>query len=230
MATLAELLAQARIDLDDPEFPGNGDDSNSLWSNAELTGYINRAIDEACFRARLIRDSTSKITQVDVLTGVHTYKLDRRIYQILRAKLDSDVRPLNRTGESELDTEDNGWETRTGQPREYLEDMSAHSIRLIGIPEADDTLRLTVQRTQQTPLRLDYKDKDKPEIADRLHMEVLDYAYYLALRKQDDDTSSLTRANFFLGRFTDLFGERPNEAEIEYFRQREPTHVRAHFF
>ena len=229
MATLADLLAQARIDLDDPEFPGSGDDSNSLWSDAELTGYINRAIDEACLRARLIRDSSSQMTKIPVQTGTHTYKLDYRIYQILRAKIASDTKPLCRSGYKNLDTLEPAWETRTGVPREYIEDMDSQRIRLIPTPEADDTLELVVQRTHKRPLVAGDNCPVIPELPLRVHYDVLDYAYYLALRKQDDDTNSLARATFFLNKFTDTFGERPEESEIEYYRQREPTHVRAHF-
>lgn len=224
MATLNDLLEQARIDLDDPEQPGNGDDSLSLFKTRELVGYINRAVDEACIRSELILDSdTPEVCEVAVAANQAKYDLDSRIILIKRAKLVSATRPLTKIDRDYLDAAHPGWEDRTGPPEQYLADMN-QGIRLYPTPENADTLRLTVWRRPLEPIPA-HKGYQEPPIPPEDHYPLLHWVYYLALDRQDVDTYAPEKAMQHAQAFAQQFGRRKSAWEREFDRKSRPLRV-----
>ncbi|MEF8794320.1 phage adaptor protein [Thiohalorhabdus sp.] len=224
MATLNDLLAQARIDLDDPEQPGGGDDSLSLFKTNELVSYINRAIDEACLRAELILDSdTPDVCEVAVTAGQAKYDLDSRIVLVKRAKLASQPRALKKTDRDALDGMRMDWESDTGTPEMYLADMN-QGIRLYPIPDTDTTLRLTVWRRPLEPIP-SYMGHKEPPIPPEDHYPLLHWVYYLALDRQDVDTYAPEKAMQHAQAFAQQFGRRKAAWEREFDRKSRPLRV-----
>lgn len=195
---LADLIKTARGRLDDQAAP-------FLWSDPELTGYINEAENEAAERARLLHDETSAMTRVDVVAGTAQYKLDGKVVGLDRVVLDSTGLPLARTTREEMDDCMPGWESHEGTPRFFIEREGY--LRLVPKPMAADTLSLALWRLPLEPLE---GTDDEPEIAERHHARMLDWAYHLAYLKRDADTFDEQKAASFAARFTDSFGIRPD--------------------
>lgn len=229
MATLNELMEQARIDLDDPEQPGNGDDSLSLFSTRELVVYLNRALDEACQRSELILDSDTKaVCRVPVTAGEPKYAVDSRILQVKRVKVVGEPRPLEKTDRDTLDAQRPGWEEATGPPTHYLADMN-QGLRLYPTPQADTTLALTVWRRPLEALA-SHKGHHEPPIPVQHHYLLLDWAYYLALNRQEVDTYNPEKANQHAQAFATWFGERKTAWEQEFDRKARPMRVPGRYF
>jgi len=224
MASLQDLVGQSRLDLDDPEVPGSGDDSLSLFKTDELVGYINRAIDEACVRAELILDSdTPEVCEVAVTAGQAQYAVDQRIIRIKRAKLVGEPRPLTQVDRDYLDDHFLDWEEDAGTPRHYLADMNP-GIRLYPAPVNDGTLRLTVWRLPLEPMKT-HRMFEAPPLPPEDHYPLLDWVYYLALNKQDVDTYDPEKAARHAQAFARQFGERKSAWEREFDRKARPLRV-----
>ena len=247
MATVNELLTQMRRDLDDPEVPGQGDDSLSLFGTEELVGYLNRAVDEACLRGRLLLDSdTPAVCRITLEAGKASYPLDSRVYRVHRARLVNHGHVLVKTGRADLDhlyvydeydrpvyTHVADWEDQDGLPRYFLQDMGANGLRVVPRPtenEVPETLALTVYRTQLEPLVAYKAMVQEPEIHPLYHYPLLDWVYYLALSKQDADTYDPEKASRNYAAFEARFGPRPSAEDLELERKGRPMRVRSHFF
>lgn len=227
MATLEELLAQARLDLDDPLFSDS--DVDSRWKTTELIGYVNRAIDESCLRARLIEDTgDTRWGKIAVKTGKASYTLDSRVLRIRRAKLESETAPLLKTGYENLDFRHYDWENETGTPIYFMQDFGDNSLRLVPTPVADDNLILTVQRTQACKLTDDDLENE-PEIPVQHHYQLLHYVYHLAYQRRDDDTYDPEQSTKHLGMFDMHFGPRPTAEDVEAIRREWPRRVRGRY-
>ena len=89
---------------------------NYHWSDGEIVGYINDAVQEACERAKLNRDSTTDgIADIEVVAGQSLYPLHRSVFEVDSVTLDNRV--LCETSIEELGS---AWRTRTGQPSRFV--------------------------------------------------------------------------------------------------------------
>jgi hypothetical protein len=207
--TLEELMIELRTRLEDwgasrTVWEG-GDDSQCLWSDAELVGFLDEAQTEY-FRRRPFRDSsTAEICEVAVTSGEPFYTVDSRILHIHRAKLGSQDEPLVRVAKDEMDEVEKDWETRTAKPIGYI--YREQQIRLVYIPLADDTLYLDVDRLPLASLSWDTPDA-VPEVPIHDHRALLDWATFLALDRPEADTSQTEKAAFYAGAFEMKVGVR----------------------
>ena len=136
---LTDLITQCRVEAWDNATP-------PLFSDSELTQYLNEAQIEACIRKQLIRENTSVVlTQFDILTGVRSYPLDTRMFEIVYADLvpvgssTSTLRwPLGITTAEELDAvRGSNWRTVPFRPlsakfSQVRTSPSSVSLRLFG--------------------------------------------------------------------------------------------------
>ena len=228
MATVKALIDQARRDLDDPEVPGGGDDSLSLFSTEELVSYLNRAVDEACIRTELIVDSdTPEVTRIAVVAGQASYPIDARVLHVKRVRLTgvSQATVLEKSDRDSLDSSRPNWEDETGVPRYYLQDMN-QALRLYPTPDKDAQLALTVWRRPLETLKSHKAAVQEPPIPPEHHFQLLDWVYYLALGKQDVDTYQPEQARSHGQRFAEWFGDRKSAWEMEFDRKKNP-HLRS---
>jgi hypothetical protein len=196
---LSDLIAAFRSDADDQAEP-------YLFSPEDITAWLNEAQVEACIRARLIFDDTTKQTcQIAVKAGQATYPLDPSILKLDQLRLTSQPAPLSRRFESELDGSNPSWQTLTGTPFCYIEKQEENVIQLVGVPVVDDTLLLAVFRK---PLSDMAADADEPEIADHHHRRLVDWALFRAYNRRDADANALALATAADARFTAAFGVR----------------------
>jgi len=171
-----ELLALARERLDDTQLP-------PLVSDATLTDYYNRAIDEACLRQRGILDSTSKVCQFQVNANQRRYVLDPRIIKVGRARVGTTYQPLEPTTIRWLDKNVANWDTpgRTNIPQWYYCDQdrgASINMNLVPTPSLNDKCYLSVWRM---PLDSEYlkNNDDCPPLPIFLHDGLVDWVEHL---------------------------------------------------
>lgn len=189
-----------------------------LWGDEEVMDFLADAQNEACRRARLLIDSTTPaVCQIAVQPGVHTYALDPRVIFVRRARLASADRPLRHLMMRDLDCRP-GWENDPAQPPlGMIHDWQTGALRLHPVPDAADTLLLTVVRL---PLDEPNDPDDALEIHQRYCRNLRHWMLYRAYSKQDSETRDDKRAATALAMFEREFGP-PSPAIDEEWIQRE---------
>jgi len=218
--TLGELLTLLRRAILNDRTDRTAGTSDYLWTDADLVTYINEAQRRFATQGLVLRDGTTdEVTKVTLVAGQSVYPLHESVIAIVSAKLATDQADLVRVGHSVLaaySSPSDNWTdpaTYQGLPPgptlaystdEYLQDydtdsLSQMSLRVHPVPTADqagDIIRLRVVR----------KPIDKflvtslhmvPEISEDYHIDMLDWAAYLALRIVDDDAGNVKRAADF---------------------------------
>jgi hypothetical protein len=197
-----------------------------LWSDAEILGYLNDALDEACERSRLIEDSTTaECCAITLSTGVSRYDLHASVFLVKRLTFRG--RALIESSVEAEDRSDPNWESRTGEPWRFIQTES--QLRLIPTPTADqdgEDIALTVYRRQLESLTLgDFA----PEIAERYHQRLLDWMLHRAYSKPDADTVNPAKADEHEARFIRSFGERVDANVQRKRRDKRPHRTRMIF-
>ena len=224
--TLADFIARFRLDRDDQA-------DGKLWSDAEIRAYLNSAIDEVCERALLVEDTTTAACcEVTLVAGTSTYALHGAVIHVKRVKFNGLV--LSETSDESLDRTDVYWETRTGDPLEYVL-KNKSGLRVVPTPTAasvakSSKLYLTVYRTQLVAITED-TDEDSdlstligiPQI---YHLRMLPWLYAQALRKVDTQTLDRDEADRQEAIFQTSFGVRPDANVQRKRRDRRPPIVR----
>lgn len=217
--TLAELIAEFRRVRQDAQSP-------YLWSDEEITGYVNDAVNEACERAWLIEDrATPSVCAINLTIGVASYPLHDAVVKVKRVALDGV--PLRETSTEQMDGQDTFWETRTGKPGAYLLEGNI-GIRFDRMPTAAQTAALTVYRTPLIPLTT-ANDAASPEIKTLYHLRLMPWVYRCALLKQDSEVVDRVEAEKQETTFTRSFGERPDANVQRKRRDKRPPIVQMIF-
>lgn len=194
-----------------------------LWSDATLVTYINEAQRRFARRGLIIRDGGSDVTKVTLQTGVDKYALDPCILAVMSARYQDDHADLARASHSALDTyrvPDTYFfdpsqlsSLPDGKPLafttdEYLstddyDSMSAVTLRVHPTPSSDYNGKLVNLRVIRMPVE-DLTTANMtavPEIPPDHHLEMLDWAAYLALRIVDVDGGMPALAERFKASF-----------------------------
>lgn len=192
---LESILMQSRIRLDDLGTTG------VLWTDEDLVTYANAGEREICRRALVLKDATSAITTVSLVSGTPTYSIDPRIILVNRAALNGGGR-LKRISVEVLDTI-LGWEAASGTPSYFSTDYSDGMLLVTPTPNANVDLQLTVYRLPLTPMAA---PADTPEIPEALHPYIIDWVCYEAYSKNDADAQNLEKATYFFEKFSKSIG------------------------
>lgn len=234
---LQELLDELRLNILHDRSDRSGGDTDYLWSDATLIRYIDEAQRRFARRSFVLRDSsTPECTLVTLKTGVSEYALHPSLISVLSAKYPTDRNDLARAGHSVLNAgvrATDNWDlsrqplAAVGKPVAFAtdeqvvmgdEDSSATiSMRVFPTPDLASNnlvLRLRVVRSpidRLTPASL----SAVPEIPEDHHLEMLDWAAYLALRIVDDEAGSPKRA----GDFSTTFESHVQEARKQVMRK-----------
>lgn len=228
--TLAELLQELRENiLHDRSHRVDGADDH-LWSDRTLVRYIDEAQRRLAREGLVIWDGvTPEVTQVTLEPEVSTYTLHPSIIAVLSARLSDSERVLVRTGHSGLA----GYQPPThaffghpdeiaarapGRPIGFTTDQSlipsglgpvdSTMLRLFPSPaqalmDEGVTIQLRVVRLPLRRLTLDHLNAEL-EAPSEHHIELLDWAAYLALRIADIDAGMPQRAVEFRASFEDV--------------------------
>lgn len=197
---LGELVQAFRSRSDDVAEP-------TLWTDAEVVSYVNEAQREACIRARLIEDyDTPEVTRLALRAGKGLYDIHCSILRVRRVYLQGAKRTLEPSSvEYQDDTGYADWMTRTGTPRWFIFSGTTSQLRVVDAPSIADTAILRVHRLPLNPMK---QPTDRPEIHDKYHFRLLDWALRLAYLKQDADTYDEQKAEKYEVAFAASFGIR----------------------
>ena len=195
-ATVGELVNFARVQLFDLTVAD--DDTRSLFSNAELIAYANRAQQEfAEFTKCLLDNSTYTIS---VASGTREYTLDDDILELYSGWLGTTgKRVFPRTFEdielgyalnTDTITELGAWETVTGPVEFIIVDHTFGKITTYPISDVTETLNLNVAKTATAITAMN----DTLEIDPNFHIDLVDSVRSQAYSKQDSETVDPERA------------------------------------
>lgn len=220
---LSDLLDELRVNILNDRSDQTSGTSDFLWTDATLIRYINEAQRRFATRGLVLRDATTpEVVNVVLQTGVTQYTLHPSVIAVISAKLPTDQSDLNRTGHSILAgtsvTSDN-WDmsqivtASPGKPLAISTDeqivesddgaTSSVSMRVYPAPSATyngTTIKLRVVRKPIEDL-VSNNQSAHPEIPADHHLEMLDWAAYLALRIVDHDAGDPKRASEFAQSF-----------------------------
>lgn len=223
---LGDLLSELRENILHDRSSQVSGASDYLWSDDTLIRYINEAQRRFARRTLCIRDkNTAQACQLTTVSGQDEYPLDPSVIAMLSLRMAGDFSDLARSGHSGLDTynmPDSFFfdpsqlsQLPPGKPVAYATDetlvendfgsMGVVSLRLYPVPSATYAGIIGTMRVCRLPIaHLSKDDLDAvPEIPHDYHLDMLDWAAYLALRVVDLDAGSPERAQEFRASFED---------------------------
>lgn len=214
--TPLELLNRFRLDVRDA--PGDGD---QLWTDAEIYSYMDDAQKMFCRLTGGIADSSSAVTQIIATAGEEFGDISDRILKIRYAKRASDYREVQLLNFEDIQfgarqIEDYGtWTTprldaTEGLISALITGMEARKVRFYLIPEADETINLTVYRLPLEDIEGATSDL---EIDSLHHTGLLHWMKHMAYSKQDAETFDKTKAEQFALAFERYCAQARNERE-----------------
>lgn len=219
---LSDLLDELRTNILNDRSDRTSGTSDYLWTDETLVRYINEAQRRFAIRGLVIRDATTiEVVNVTLEEGVDTYTLHPSVIAVVSAKVDGKQADLVRVGHSMLSfqnpsttTWDTSWEDMpTGYPVGYSTDeqlvedddgtVSTVSMRFYPAPDSTADGELVKLRVIRKPLDdLTVNNLSAvPEIPLEHHLDMLDWAAYLALRIVDHDAGDIARATGFANTF-----------------------------
>ena len=212
--------------------------SDYLWTDARLVRYINEAQRRFARLSLTIRDATTpEVCNVVLRAGQSQYDLHPSVLAVISARKDGDNADLVRAGHTVFDT------YRTpdplyfdpsslaavppGKPIAYSTDEallvdddgqnSTMSMRIYPAPSTTYDKQVVRLRVIRLPLNdlIPQRMNAVPEVPTSFHLDMLDWAAYLALRKVDTDAGNPDMA----AAFKKSFGEHVASAKREMMRK-----------
>lgn len=222
--TLGELLTLLRESILNDRTDRTSGSSDYLWNDKTLCTFINEAQRRFAVRSLILRDGTTdEATLVTLVAGQTIYPLHPAVISVLSAQRVGSESGMTRVGHSLFSIYRNPTD-RWVDPQSYsslspglplafstdeaLNDIDGDSfsqvtMRIYPTPRAEDagsTIRLRVVRKPLNKL-VETALGASPEIPEDHHIEMLDWAAYLALRIVDDDAGAPRRAAEFAASF-----------------------------
>jgi hypothetical protein len=220
---LNELLDELREGILNDRSDRVDGTSDYLWTDARLVRYIDAAEQRFAIQGLVIRDGgTDETCLVTLVEGQTEYPLHEAVLAVVSAKRETAVTDLARVGHALLGAyraPDDSWDAATltamspgaplaystdeGVSAQYDDSMSQVILRVYPAPDADaagTTVRMRVVRKPIERLVVT-KLGATPEIPEEHHLEMLDWAAYLALRIVDQDAGAPKRAAEFAQSF-----------------------------
>ena len=222
-----------------------GANSDQLWTDTRLVRYINQAHRRFARRTKCIRDATTpQCCQFKTNTTVNganenLYVLDPSVLSVISVRMTGDTADLIKAGHDAFDTyhvpdgfffnPDALSTMPPGKPLAFSTDeqiaqndvgsTSVVTLRLFPIPTAAYANIVGNMRVVRLPLtHLTMANLDAiPEIPEDHHLDMLDWAAYLALRIVDTDAGAPTLAENFRQSFETKVQEAIEEAKEKMF-------------
>lgn len=201
--TWKDLLALARVRLHDKAAP-------YLWSDDELREFANSAIDEACWRARLLRTSDTTAT----VSGTAEYTLDYHVIRVMNATFtDTDTSQTTQVWPVSLVEL---WKmkavspTATGRPEFYSVGEAFNSIEVFPTPDSLGlgTINYTINRLPDAGEKLVALGSEPP-IPEEYHRDLVHWIEREAYLVPDVDAYDKDASLQAEKRFEVRFGLRP---------------------
>lgn len=208
--TTEELKNLFRAVADDPEQPGDGDDSDSLWADLEIYSYMHLAQRAFARETEIFIDSsTTAIVDAPVTADDPSLPMSPLIIKIKRARMASTKYKVVLLKHEEIDSgwinEDYGlsfssnWQEQTGTPRILVTNWQKDEARLVPIPIANDTVNMTVIRYPLVDIVTKANALEVTEIEHQYIM--LELMQHYAYKKHDADIFNEEKAELFRSSF-----------------------------
>jgi len=189
------LVKSFRSRVDDLESP-------YLTSDALVLDWAAEAETEAATRARLLKDNSSTMTQIAVLSGQRTYKADQRIFEVCSALWNGQGTPLQVIHPSHFETQMPRWrDHESSKPTAIM--FENNTITIYPKPTQAGTLNLEVYRT---PIYDIEELDDEFEIQSMHQRRLIDWVLYRYYSQEDVEVRDEEKAMVSLARFEDSFG------------------------
>lgn len=239
--TLGELLTLLRESILNDRSDRTSGSADYLWTDQTLVTFINEAHRRFARRGLILRDATTdEATKVVLKAGQTLYPLHESVISVMSAKReDATHADLTRVGHSIFAAysppSDNWIDPATysafppGPALAFSTDEAINAadgdtfeqvtLRVHPAPRAEEdgsVLRLRVVREPLADFTLTALNA-VPEIPRAHHLEMLDWAAYLALRIVDDDAGAPRRAQEFAASFEAHVKEARNLAMRKLF-------------
>lgn len=203
--TLGDLIRRFRVLSRDNVTAVGGNGNDVLWSDPDVTDWLNDAQSQACVRGRLIReDANPAVCRMVLDPAKRTYPLHRSVYEIIHLRLtsqDGDRRAMHLKSREWLDAHAPGWRD-LDQPSCWATQNDT-SIRVVGRIEAGDVLELECYRL---PIRMMEDAGDEPEIHRAHHEHLIQWALHKAFSVPDADAFDPNRSALAEAAFSRYFG------------------------
>lgn len=237
---LGQLLTQLREGILNDRTDRVSGTADYLWTDETLVLYINEAQRRFARLGLVLRDaSTPEVTQVTLVAGQSIYQLHESVLGVISIKeatQQSDLRRIGHNALAQYRAPTDTWadpstlyQLPPGAPLAYTTDEELSSdddgssavvtLRVYPTPRAEDAGKVLHLRVVRTPIEdFDVNNKGAvPEIGRDHHLEMLDWAAYLALRIVDDDAGAAKRADVFAATFAANVKEARNSAMRKLF-------------
>lgn len=192
--TVTELYNLFRNDVMDVVKP-------QLWTDAEVYSYMDDAYKTFVRKTDGIPDSTSDITQVQVVAGQEYAEVSPLIYKFRQASLQSDGRNIIIANNEDLNriirVDDYGKNmssgvNRPGRLTHMLIGLDRNAkrgiVRWAGIPLENDVVNLTVYRMPKHTIKKGVCEDALDEILEEHHVWLLHWMRHRAYSKDDSET------------------------------------------
>jgi hypothetical protein len=201
--TLEELIRRFRVAAGDKTAP-------YLFPDEDVTDWLNDAQEQACIRARLLReDANTDVTRITLSVGTHTYRLHESLYEIIALNLiqaaGGDPVSLVIKSREWLDANMPRWRFTEDPARYVIQDET--SIRVVGTFAVGDRIDMECYRLPLEPMA---NDADEPEIHRAAHVHLIDWALHRAFSVPDAEGFDATRSQKSETDFTAYFGPLPD--------------------
>lgn len=194
MSTLTQLLSRWRSFLNDTVVPYS-------WSDAELTEYANRVIEEFCTEGFAIEDRTTvddgtdPVCQITLVQDQAYYDVSDKIVAFHKAKVSNQSAPMAIKDLEWMEENMGDWESQeSGIPRILItHGVGENVVGIYPAPDADtagETIDLVVYRLPITELDSTDPDNSSPEIKQKFQRYIDNGVYMFAYRKHDEDTEN----------------------------------------
>lgn len=235
---LSDLLSELRVGILNDRSDRTAGTADYLWTDVSLVRYINEAQRRFAVRGLVIRDgTTAEVTELTLVEGQTEYPLHEAVLAVVSAKTEDAQIDLARVGHSALHalsptdqwfvdpsqyvTLPPGMPTCFSTDDQVVEDdfgsVAKMQLRIYPEPDADAAGTVVKMRVLRKPIDdlVVTNLSAYPEIPADHHLEMLDWAAYLALRINDEDAGNLTRAE----KFRDSFEVHVREARTMVMRK-----------
>lgn len=216
---LQALISRFRTDANDKAAP-------YFWSDADVTAWLNDAVNEAAIRGRLIHESSNPgMCKINIVPGQSVYSIHPTMFEL-------DYLTFKATGESkgnrvwlmsqdDLNDDVPDWRDRTGDPTYAVQ--GDKNLRLAPMPIRAGVLSIEGYRLPRVPMEgMD----DSPEINSAHHAYLVQWALHRAFSIPDSEMFDPNRSALAEQEFTRYFGLRPDSDLRRITREDRPHNVK----